>query len=77
MDLMMALSDGAKSPTRLMYITNLSWAPLQQCLRIVIDKGLVEESRTTYRRRLYALTNTGTEIMGRYKNFLRDVVQVS
>jgi len=73
MDIMTALSDGPKNPTRLMYTTNLSWAPLQECLKALIDQGLVQESGHNSSRKSYALTQKGSDIIGRYRDFMKDV----
>lgn len=77
MDVMAKLGEGPKSPTKLMYTTNLSWAPLQEILNVLIKKGLAQETRRSYRRRLYALTPKGTELMTRYKDFLKEIIQIS
>ena len=73
MDIMMALTDGPKNPTRLMYTTNLSWAPLQECLKTLIDQSLVEETEQNSSRKSYVLTQKGTGIISRYKDFMKDV----
>lgn len=62
-DIMMALAEGPKSPTRLMYTTNLSWAPLQQCLSYLMKQGLVQESKQSFHRRIYALTEKGKNVV--------------
>lgn len=73
MDIMIALTDGAKNPTRLMYTTNLSWAPLQECLKTLISQGLVEETEHNSSRKSYILTQKGNGIIGRYREFMKDV----
>ncbi len=77
MDIMTALMDGSKNPTRLMYTTNLSWAPLQECLKSLISQGLVQESAHNSSRKSYVLTQKGTDIIRRYKDFMKDVSQLS
>ncbi|MFQ5969646.1 MAG: winged helix-turn-helix domain-containing protein [Nitrososphaerales archaeon] len=77
MDVLVALLDGPKNPTKLMYATNLSWVPVQECLNVLINRGLVQESRRSYRRRIYTLTQTGSEMIGRYKDFLKELAQTS
>ncbi len=77
MDIMTALTDGPKNPTRLMYTTNLSWAPLQECLKSLINQGLVQESGQNSNRKSYALTQKGNDIIGRYKDFMKDVNQLA
>ncbi len=77
MDIMTALSDGPKNPTRLMYTTNLSWAPLQECLKSLINQGMVQESGQNSSRKSYALTQKGSDIIGRYKDFMKDINQLA
>lgn len=73
MDIMVTLAAGPKSPTRLMYTTNLSWAPLQECLTALINQGLVQESKQSFRRRRYALTEKGKYVVSRYADFMKDL----
>lgn len=77
MDIMTALADGHKNPTRLMYTTNLSWAPLQECLKTLITQGLVIESDHSSNRKVYSLTQKGNDIMGRYRDFMKDISQLA
>ena len=77
MDIMMALSDGPKNPTRLMYTTNLSWAPLQECLKTLITQGLVAESDHNSNRKVYSLTQKGTTIISRYREFTNELTPLS
>lgn len=77
MDIMTALTDGPKNPTRLMYTTNLSWAPLQECLKALINQGLVAEAGQNSSRKSYTLTQKGGEIISRYKDFMKDVNQLA
>jgi len=76
MDIMTALTDGPKNPTRLMYTTNLSWAPLQECMKALLNQGLVQESGHNSSRKSYALTQKGNDIIGRYRDFIKDVSQL-
>lgn len=72
MDILMALEDGSKNPTRLMYATNLSWAPLQECLKALIVHGSIRESEQSSNRKIYSLTQKGSGIIVRYKEFMRE-----
>jgi len=74
---MTALADGSKNPTRLMYTTNLSWAPLQECLKSLMSQGLIQESGHNSSRKSYALTEKGNDIMNRYRDFMKDVNQLA
>jgi len=79
MDIIMNLYSGPKSPTKLMYATNLSWAPLKECLKNLIARGLVIESEMrsgserTSKRKVYALTQRGSNIIGRYREFMKEL----
>lgn len=75
MDIMTAMSDGPKNPTRLMCNTNISWAPLQECLRDLIKRGLVQENGQNSSRKSYALTQKGNYVISRYKDFIKDINQ--
>jgi len=77
MDIMMALTDGPKNPTRLMYTTNLSWAPLQECLKTLITQQMVTESENNSSRKVYSLTQKGIAIINRYKEFTRELTELS
>ena len=73
MDILIALSDNQKNPTRLMYATNLSWAPLQECLKTLVNGGFVQESGNNSSRKTYALTQKARDIIRRYMEFVKDV----
>ena len=73
MDIMIALSESSKNPTRLMNATNLSWAPLRESLGTLVGEGFVQESGNGSSRRTYALTQKGHDAVRRYKELLRDV----
>ena len=77
MDIMMALADGHKNPTRLMYTTNLSWAPLQECLKTLITQELVIESDHSSNRKVYSLTHKGSGITSRYREFAKELTPLS
>jgi len=73
MDIMIALVDGPKNPTRLMYTTNLSWAPLQECLKVLSEQGVITELNQNSNRKTFNLTDKGKEIVNRYKSFVKDL----
>jgi len=43
LDVLRVIKGGVNKPTRIMYGANLSWKPLQQVLRALLDQGLVIE----------------------------------
>ena len=73
----MALTDGTKNPTRLMYTTNLSWAPLQECLSTLITQGLITESDHSSNRKVYSLTQKGKSIISRYMEFTKEITALA
>ena len=77
MDIMIALMDGPKNPTRLMYTTNLSWAPLQECLKALIGQGAVKESEQGSNRKSYSLTEKGINLINIYKEFATELTPLS
>ena len=77
MDIMIALGDGPKNPTRLMYTTNLSWAPLQECLKTLIGQGAINESEQSSNRKSYSLTQKGTSLINSYKEFASELTPLS
>jgi len=74
-DIMMSLVEGPKSPTRLMYATNLSWAPLQECLSYLMNQGLVQEVKQSLNRRAYVLTEKGKHVVSEYAGLMRELSQ--
>jgi len=54
-----------------MYKCNLSWRPLQEILRLLTEKGLIEEIKS-YDRKYYVATEKGKEIL----IYLRRVIQM-
>ena len=56
------ISQGISKPTNIMYKCNLSWRPLQEILRSLVEKGLIEEIKR-HDRRYYVATKKGKEIL--------------
>jgi predicted transcriptional regulator len=66
-DIMDEIMSGTIKPTRIMYRANLSWKPLQQMLKALIDQELVEEyaaeegdERTD---KVYRITDKGRDVL--------------
>lgn len=74
MDIMLALSNGPQSPTKLMYLSNLSWIPLKECLRNIVSRGLVVVSDHKSKRKVYSLTEKGRSIVEQYRGFMKELV---
>ena len=62
------------NPTRLMYATNLSWAPLQECLKVLIAQGALVESESRSNRKVYSLTKKGRSLISRYNEFAKEII---
>jgi len=57
--------NGVDKPTRIMYATNMSWAPTQKMLSSLVEQDLIEvrmntESRQSKRR--YVITDKGVNV---------------
>lgn len=76
MDIIAALSENSKSPTRLMQLTNLQWGLLQECLKILIANGIVTEWKRS-KRKFYSLTPKGNAVIQKYREFSREVIPLS
>ena len=67
-DVLRAVKDGLKKPTRIMYRSNLSWRPLKNILDELATLGLVERKTVNpqngYRKRaIYMITKKGAKIV--------------
>ncbi len=58
LDVLMLIRSGVNKPTRIMYGANLSWKPLQQILRFLVDQELIREVDAREGRRRDRRTNT-------------------
>jgi predicted transcriptional regulator len=77
MDIIAALSESSKSPTRLMQLTNLQWGSLQECLKFLIANGIVVEWKRSMNRKFYSLTPKGNAVMQKYREFTREIIPLS
>ncbi|NQT08955.1 hypothetical protein HQ586_07755, partial [Candidatus Bathyarchaeota archaeon] len=62
LDVLKAVRDGVDKPTRIMYMTNLSWNPTQELLERLVMGGHLEvtEERTEKRsKKRYVITEKG------------------
>ncbi|MFQ5970493.1 MAG: DUF4364 family protein [Nitrososphaerales archaeon] len=72
-DIMKALTEDPKNPTRVMYTTNITWLKLQECLNLLIKNGLVQEVEGLRSKR-YAITQKGREAIGEYTAFVKELM---
>jgi len=66
MDILKAMNRGVKKPTRIMYLSNISWVPLSNILKFLVEQGVVTV-KSEGRREEYFLTEKGREILNVYK----------
>ncbi|HIE19278.1 TPA: DUF4364 family protein [Candidatus Bathyarchaeota archaeon] len=62
LDVLEKVSKGVSKPTNIMYKCNLSWRPLQEILRSLLEKGLIEEIEQ-HNHKYYVVTEKGKEIL--------------
>jgi len=70
LDVLEKISQGISKPTNIMYKCNLSWRPLQEILRSLTGKGLIEEIEKNDRK-YYVVTGKGKEILIYLKKLIR------
>jgi len=66
LDVLKAVRDGVDKPTRIMYMTNLSWNPTQELLERLVMGGHLEvtEERTEKRsKKRYVITEKGLNVI--------------
>ena len=79
-DVLTEIMNGAQKPTKIMYAANLSYKPLKDILKSLLDQGLIEETdgiikdkRTKVK---YILTHKGINVV-KYYSRAKDLVEVS
>lgn len=80
LDVLRVIKEGVHKPTRIMYGANLSWKPLQQVLKSLLDQGLIIEidvsdggdRRTT---KHYEITQKGENVL-RYFDRARRLIEL-
>ncbi|MFQ5941888.1 MAG: winged helix-turn-helix domain-containing protein [Nitrososphaerales archaeon] len=76
MDIIAALDQNPKGPTKLMQLTDLSWVVMQDCLKVLVANGMVLESRRSLNRKVYSLTTKGNEVIDTYRQIAREVTPI-
>jgi len=71
LDVLEKISQGVSKPTNIMYKCNLSWRPLQEILRSLAEKELIEEIELD-NRRYYKATEKGERTL----IYLRKVIHM-
>ena len=79
-DVLTEIMNGVKKPTKIMYGANLSYKPLQDILKSLLDQGLIEEEEGRIRDKRtkvkYRLTSKGLNVV-KYYSKAKDLVEVS
>ena len=66
LDVLRAVNNGVKKPTRIMYAVNMSWNPLQKVLRSMVSGEFIREIELKGKKRTtrhYEITQSGLNIL--------------
>ena len=66
LEVLKAVRAGVDKPTRIMYATNMSWAPVRKILDRLVDRGLVSvitDNGETRTKRRYEITEKGISVI--------------
>jgi predicted transcriptional regulator len=66
LEVLKAIRAGVDKPTRIMYATNMSWAPVRKILDRLVDRGLVSvitDNGETRTKRRYEITEKGISVI--------------
>ncbi len=79
-DILNEIMDGVSKPTKIMYAANLSYKPLKEILRSMLDQGLIMEiagSKKDKRTKVtYELTTKGVNVV-RYFSKAKSLIEIS
>lgn len=79
-DVLTEIMNGSYKPTKIMYGANLSYKPLKDILRSLLDQGLIEELDSNIKDKRtkvkYILTQKGINVI-RYYSKAKDLVEIS
>src|SRR5579862_8787865 len=71
-DTLSVIASGETAPTRVMYHANMSWIETKRCLKILIERELVQV-RIEQKREFYELTEKGFELVKTFNNIRQDL----
>lgn len=71
-DTLSVIASGETAPTRVMYHANMSWIETKRCLKILIERELVQV-RMEQKREYYELTEKGFELVKTFNNIRQDL----
>ncbi len=79
-DILNEIMGGATKPTKIMYAANLSYKPLKEILRSMLDQGLINEipgsSKDKRTKATYELTKKGVNVV-RYYVKAKSLIEIS
>lgn len=78
LEVLNTIKRGVKKPTRIMYASNMSWAPTQKILKSLVSSGFIRklESKKDKRTiRYYEITQKGLNILN-YFNKENDLIRL-
>lgn len=79
-DILKEIMGGATKPTKIMYGANLSYKPLKEILRSMLDQGLITEhtgpSKDKRTKATYELTTKGVNVV-RYYSKAKSLIEIS
>jgi predicted transcriptional regulator len=71
-DTLSVIASGETAPTRIMYHANMSWIETKRCLKILIERELIQV-RIEQKREFYELTEKGFELVKTFNNIREDL----
>ena len=71
-DTLAVIASGETAPTRIMYHANMSWIETKRCLKLLIERGLVQ-AKADQKRETFELTTKGFELVNTFNNIRQDL----
>jgi predicted transcriptional regulator len=71
-DTLSVIASGETAPTRIMYHANMSWIETKRCLKVLIERELVQV-RIEQKRENYELTEKGYDLVKTFNNIRQDL----
>lgn len=71
-DTLAVIASGETAPTRIMYHANMSWIETKRCLKLLIERGLVQ-AKADQKRETFELTEKGFELVRTFNNIRQDL----
>jgi predicted transcriptional regulator len=71
-DTLAVIASGETAPTRIMYHANMSWIETKRCLKLLIERELVQ-AKVDQKRETFELTEKGFELVRTFNNIRQDL----